>query len=209
MDKNAPRWPGLSLVVGAAATLLTGCVDGAPVGPNRPAAFPAQIAAAAQAGAVATPAGSRKDNRAADLVGCEKLQVSAGSTLAFRAYARGVQIHRWNGTSWSFVGPSAVLSADAEGKGTVGIHYSGPTWESASGGKVVGTVLQRCTPDANAIPWLLLEAVPTGGHGVFQRVTRIQRVNTVGGNAPSNPGSFTGEEARVTYTAEYLFYRAP
>jgi len=38
-------------------------------------------------------------------------------------------------------------------------------------------------------------------------VTQIQRVNTVGGNAPANPGSVTGEEARVPYTAEYFFYR--
>lgn len=61
------------------------------------------------------------------------------------------------------------------------------------------------TPDA--IPWLLLGAV-SQGPGVFHRVAFIQRVNTVGGNAPSDPGSFTGEEARIPYTTEYLFYRA-
>jgi hypothetical protein len=33
-------------------------------------------------------------------------------------------------------------------------------------------------------------------------------VNTVGGKAPTDPGSFVGEEARVPYTAEYYFYRA-
>jgi len=38
--------------------------------------------------------------------------------------------------------------------------------------------------------------------------TFIQRINTVGGNAPAAPGTVVGEEANVPYTAEYLFYRA-
>ncbi len=135
------------------------------------------------------------------------MHAPAGSQLASRLYAKGVQIYRWNGTSWSFVEPSAVLFADAKGKGAVGSHYAGPTWLSVSGSKVVGTVLERCTPDPNAIPWLLLGAVSADGPGVFQGTTYIQRVNTVGGNAPSNPRSVTGEVVNVPYTAEYLFYR--
>jgi hypothetical protein len=142
-----------------------------------------------------------------DLGACQDLQVPAGSKLVFRVYGKGVQIYHWNGTSWSFDGPLAVLSADEGGRSTVGIHYSGPTWESVSGSKVVGTVLERCTADPNSVAWLLLAAVSTEGPGIFQRVTFIQRINTVGGNAPSDPGSATGEEARVPYTTEYLFYR--
>ena len=92
--------------------------------------------------------------------------------------------------------------------GIVGIHYAGPTWESNSGSKVVGTVLERCTPDPDAIPWLLLKAVSNEGPG-FSRVTFIQRVNTVGGIAPTDPGDFVGEEVEVPYTTEYYFYRAP
>jgi hypothetical protein len=34
----------------------------------------------------------------------------------------------------------------------------------------------------------------------------IQRVNTVGGIAPSTLGTFVGQEARVPYTTEYFFY---
>ncbi len=123
-------------------------------------------------------------------------------------YAEGVQIYRWNGTSWIFVAPEALLFADADGNGVVGIHYGGPTWESNSGSKVVGMVLERCTPDPDAIPWLLLKAVSNEGPGPFQRVTFIQRVNTVGGLAPTDAGDFVGEEARVPYTTEYYFYRA-
>jgi hypothetical protein len=134
------------------------------------------------------------------------LQVQAGNKVSFHVYAEGVQIYRWNGTSWSFIAPEAVLFADGD-DGAVGIHYAGPTWESVSGSKVVGTVLERCTPDPEAIAWLLLEAVSNEGPGIFRRVTFIQRVNTVDGNAPSDPGGFPGEEVRVPYTAEYFFYR--
>lgn len=155
------------------------------------------------------PAGADagNDDRAVDLGACENLRVPAGSKHAFHVYAKGVQIYRWNGTSWIFVAPGAALFADAAGKSTVGLHYSGPTWMSVSGSKVVGTVLDRCTPDPDAIPWLLLGAVSNDGPGVFHRVTRIQRVNTVGGNAPTDPGSFIGDVVRVPYTAEYFFYR--
>ena len=117
-----------------------------------------------------------------------------------------MQIYRWNGTAWTFVEPSAVLFADADGSGAVGIHYSGPTW-NVNGSKVVGTVLEKCTPAANSIPWLLLGAVSTDGPGVFQKTAFIHRVNTAGGLAPSAPGTVTGEITSVPYTAEYLFYR--
>jgi hypothetical protein len=136
------------------------------------------------------------------------LKVEAGNKVAFHAYAAGVQIYRWDGASWVFVGPEAVLFADEDGNGVVGIHYAGPTWESNSGSTVVGAVLKRCPGAPNAIPWLLLRAVSAEGPGVFSRVTHIQRVNTVGGNAPAAAGTVTGETASVPYTAEYFFYRA-
>ena len=144
-----------------------------------------------------------------DLGSCPALKPPAGSKLAFHVYAEGVQIYRWNGTSWAFVAPEAELYADVGGKGMVGTHYAGPTWESLSGSKVVGTVLERCTPDANAIPWLLLGALSSEGPGIYHRVAFIQRVNTVGGLAPSMAGSVVGEVTRVPYTTEYYFYRAP
>jgi Protein of unknown function (DUF3455) len=148
------------------------------------------------------------DSRAPDLGDCHDLQAPAGNKVAFHVYAEGVQIYRWNGTSWIFVVPEAVLFADAGSHGAVGIHYAGPTWESHSGSKVVGMVLERCTPDPDAIAWFLLRAVFTEGPGIFHRVTFIQRVNTVGGNAPTDPGDSTDEVTRVPYTAEYFFYRA-
>jgi hypothetical protein len=151
---------------------------------------------------------SGNDNRAPDLGDCQDLEVPEGNKVAHHLYAEGVQIYRWNGTGWIFVAPEAELFANAGANGTVGIHFAGPTWESNSGSKVVATVLERCTPDPDAIPWLLLEAVSTEGPGIFSRVTFIQRVNTVGGNAPNDPGDFVGEVVEVPYTAEYYFYQA-
>lgn len=178
-----------SLAIVAAATLFAGCTGDAPLSPDEQRAIQAQFVRAPALGA------------------CQNLQVSAASKLAFHVYAEGVQIYQWNGTSWIFVAPDAELFADARARGTVGIHYAGPTWESVSGSKVVAAVIDRCTPDPAAIPWLLLGAVSSEGPGIFHRVTLIQRLNTVGGNAPTASGSFTGEVARVPYTAEYFFYR--
>jgi len=147
-------------------------------------------------------------SRQPDLGNCGNLNPPAGSTLVFHVYAQGVQIYHWTGTNWLLDGPDAVLSADAEGKSIVGTHYTGPKWETTSGSKVEGTVIDRCTVDPNAIQWLSLSAKSTGA-GVLQGVTFIQRVNTVGGKAPSTRGSFTGQEITVPYSAEYYFYRTP
>ena len=150
-----------------------------------------------------------EDNRAPDLPSplCDRLQVQGGR-VAFHVYALGVQIYRWNGTSWVFVAPAARLFADAEYHGEVGIHYAGPTWESHSGGKVIASRLEGCAPDPTAIPWLLLQIVSTEGPGIFDRVTYIHRVNTAGGLPPNAPGPYIGAEEEVPYTAEYYFYRA-
>src|SRR4030095_6311804 len=137
-----------------------------------------------------------------------RLQVQPGNKVAFHVYAQGVQIYRWDGTSWVFVAPAATLFADANYHGEVGIHYAGPTWETHSGGKVIASRLEGCTPDPTAIPWLLLQTVSTEGPGIFDRVTYIQRVNTTGGLPPPAPGPFIGAEVAVPYAAESCFYRA-
>jgi hypothetical protein len=157
--------------------------------------------------AAAGPA-SRKRNPAADLGGCQELQVPTGNKLSFHAIAEGVQIYAWKGTTWSFVSPEALLFAIPGEDGLIGFHFAGPTWESLGGSKVVGSVTRSCTPDPDAIPWLLVKAVSNKGNGIFQRVSYIQRLYTVGGKAPSVPGDFPGQVARVPYTADYCFYRA-
>ena len=165
-----------------------------------------EVAALALLGLVAHTGAGAGDERAPDLGECQDLRVEEGHKVAFRAYAEGYQVYRWTGTGWAFVGPEAVLFDD-DGE-VVGVHYAGPAWESLSGSTVVATVLKRCTPDPDAIPWLKLGAVSSEGPGIFHRVTFILRVNTVGGLAPDYPGAFPGEEVGVPYAADYHFYRA-
>lgn len=194
MIKSAMKVAGSSITLVLLLSLLIGCAGEIPLDPNQKV--------------VATNTLSSKVDLHPDLGICGDLEPPAGSTKIFHVYAKGVQIYRWNGTSWAPVGPSAELFADPNFKGLVGIHYGGPTWESLSGSKVVGAVAKRCTADPTAVQWLLLNAVSAEGSGVFRHVKYIQRVNTVGGIAPTSPGT-TGEEARVPYTTEYFFYRAP
>ena len=143
------------------------------------------------------------------------LAVPAGNRVSEHYYARGVQIYQCvqttDGYTWSFVAPEATLYANECYRGVQGTHYAGPTWESNSGSMVVGSVLARSdSPDPNAVPWLLLQAVSTSGHGVFEGTTYIQRVNTVGGKAPATgaDAEHLGQVVRIPYTAEYYFYRS-
>src|SRR6185436_13061595 len=82
---------------------------------------------------------------------CDSVNVPAGNRMSLHTYAIGVQIYRWSGTNWAFIGPEAVLFADQCYQEKVGIHYSGPIWETKDGSKVVGTRVADCTPDRGAI----------------------------------------------------------
>ena len=193
MEKIAYRWFGRSLVVTTLA-LASACATDAPV--------------ATKMGRGVTAADITDGNRLPDLTACPQLAAPVGSVLLLHAFGIGVQIYHWNGTSWGVATPSATIYANAGGQGEVASHFAGPTWQSNSGGSVVGTVANRCVPDPASIAWLSLNGV-SKGPGIFSNVNFIQRLNTVGGNAPSTPGSVIGQEARIPYTADYLFYQAP
>lgn len=141
--------------------------------------------------------------------GCSSIAVEAGNKLAFHVYAKGVQIYRWNGLAWSFVAPEATLYAESGYFGEVGIHGMGPHWTSKSGSRVEAARVTGtgCRPDPTAIDWILLKQTKATGPGIFANVTFIQRTNTTGGLAPTEPGSLN-ELRQVPYTAEYYFYRA-
>ena len=202
MNNIARHFLGNWFVVATCALALA-CAGEPPLGPTSPS----QLTGAAPGHAAEANVLGSNGKRAVDLGTCTNLQAPAGSKLVSHLYATGVQIYSWNGTSWVFIAPSAVLSADAGGHSTVGTHYAGPTWESNSGSTVVGTVFERCTVSASAIPWLSLTAVSSAGPGFFDGVTFIQRVNTVGGIAPTTAGTSVGQMVSVPYTAEYYFYR--
>jgi hypothetical protein len=137
-----------------------------------------------------------------------------GCRVEARLNAIGVQIYvcRQNPTnaalfSWVLKAPQATLLDD---KGRVlGTHDAGPTWELNNGSAVVGARVNGVTVDPQSIPWLLLRVVDHAGHGQFNHTTFIQRINTVGGLAPSSgaDASTVGREIMVPYAAEYVFYR--
>ena len=141
---------------------------------------------------------------------CSSIEVPDRNQLAFHVFARGVQVYKWNGTSWDFVAPVASLFAEKNFFGEVGTHYMGPKWESKSGSKVEARRVSGtgCTPDPTAIAWLLLSKYDTSGAGIFASTTYIQRVNTTGGLAPAVAGTTINQVMEVPYTAEYYFYRA-
>ena len=140
------------------------------------------------------------------------LAVPEGNRLAFYFDALGVQIYSCQpsagGHAWTFVAPEASLF-DARGKLVVK-HFGGPTWQSvANGSKVVATKIAEFTDDPASIPELLLQASSHEGKGIMSDVTYIQRLETVGGIAPTSScdAGNTGATARVPYSSTYFFYR--
>jgi hypothetical protein len=143
------------------------------------------------------------------------LRPPAGRVVYLEALASGVQIYECMSKpaepstyEWTFRAPEAAL-VDRSGR-SLGKHYAGPTWESVDGSTVVGEVKARDPgPNQSAIPWLLLGAKTTTGGGTFGQAKSIQRVQTVGGIAPSEPCSAANAKqvVRVPYTATYYFYR--
>jgi hypothetical protein len=126
---------------------------------------------------------------------------------------KGVQIYVCEQTSsgpqWVFKAPEATLY-DKSGA-TVGTHGAGPSWKSKDGSSVKGDLLQKSnSPEAGAIPWLLLKAAGATGSGVMNRVDFIRRSDTHGGIAPTTgcDTQHLSATTRVDYSATYTFYSA-
>ncbi len=144
------------------------------------------------------------------------LKAPGGEVLLLKSPAKGVQIYQCQSKAdnssqfeWTLKAPEAILFNNRGKK--IGKHYGGPTWEANDGSMVVGQVKERAnSPDKRAIPWLLLTAKSHQGNGIFSRVTSIQRVDTVGGQAPNRgcDQSHNGAQVRVNYRANYYFYGA-
>lgn len=128
--------------------------------------------------------------------------------------------------SWAPFGPQATLF-DSDGQQVL-THFLGttpywltpnPTWQHSRDSSIVWAQVIGSSTDANfvapgAIPWLLLEALVVGDGGVggskLLPVTRIQRLNTVNGAAPTTGCSQPGDvkkRALVPYEADYYFYK--
>jgi hypothetical protein len=142
----------------------------------------------------------------------ENLSAAAGEELLIQLHAEGVQVYICEvgpdgKKSWALKMPEAVLFDDHGSE--IGSHFAGPTWQHEDGSKISGRIVARTESSiADAIPWLLLTVTERSGTGVLGKVTTIQRLNTGGGKAPTavEDGAKAGDELRVSYSADYLFY---
>jgi hypothetical protein len=141
----------------------------------------------------------------------KELQPPANERLLLRVHAEGDQIYTCKADgaqfTWTLDAPDAQLFGKS-GK-PFGKHFAGPSWEANDGGRVMGKAVANApSPDSESIPWLLVSVVSHNGEGVLARVTSIQRVNTKGGKAPASgcDAAHVGQEARVPYSADYVFF---
>lgn len=152
-----------------------------------------QMAAPTVPAAIAVPAGHRVVSvlKGEGLLTYECRANAAGAATPF---------------GWSPPAPDATLKA-ANGA-IVGKYYAGPTWEHNDGSKVTGKQL-AVSPATTGIALQLVQANPATGSGLFNGVTYIQRVNTVGGMpAGSCASANVGAKQVVKYVADYYFYKA-
>ncbi len=123
-------------------------------------------------------------------------------------YACRQKVDQPGSHSWIFVAPSATLFDG--NKKPHGNYYGGPTWESSDGSKTTGTQVAIAPTTAGNLPLQLIKATSTSSAGMFANITYIQRLNTVGGAAPASPcdASNVGQEQKVAYQADYIYYVA-
>jgi hypothetical protein len=142
----------------------------------------------------------------------DAIKAPAGERLVLEAHGSGFQIYTCRAgadgkLSWTLKAPEAELR---DGKGTkIGRHYAGPTWQLNDGSQVTGKLVARVdSPDAGAIPWLLLSASAHAGNGALSRVTSIQRIHTQGGKPPlaGCDAAHPDAETKINYAADYYFY---
>jgi hypothetical protein len=137
----------------------------------------------------------------------------SGMSPYLQVSATGVQIYTCGkndagAATWIFKAPEAALF-DANKK-QIGKHYAGPTWEGMQGGKIVAAAKASApAPEAGAIPWLLLEVKSSEGSSMFTQAKAVLRIATHGGLAPAQgcDAAHAGQEARVPYTATYVFLK--
>src|ERR1700736_6390047 len=112
-----------------------------------------------------------------------QLQPPANEQLLLQVHAKGDQVYTCKGDAaqftWTLKAPDAQLF-DKDGK-PFGKHFAGPSWEARDGSRVTGKAVANApSPDADSIPWLLVNILSHDGSGVLSRATTIQRLNTQG-----------------------------
>ena len=182
--------------------------------------------------AVALPQAAHADSVAPPPVPAN-LEVQAGNEAFLVGHAVGTQNYvclpapRIGQVAWVLFTPQATL-LDDDGE-QITTHFFSPNpsesgivraaWQdsrdtSSVWGRDIASSSDPNFVTPGAIPWLLIEEVGTQegstGGDTLSKITFIQRLNTVGGVAPSTGCSLPtdiGNRAFVPYTADYFFYQ--
>jgi len=192
---DAKRWFWVGLL------MLVGC-RGVPRGAEEAADDCPPVVPANLPQAIAAPEGERPF-----------LELFATGTQTYRCMTNADGV-----AAWGPAVPNASLHRCSVSGPEVGSHTAGPTWQwSGDQTSFVGdgsTVIRAASPDAAAgtIPWLLVSKKSSSPTGRLSAVSHVQRVNTVGGAAPTSgcdaAAAAAGNTAVVPYTAAYIFYQA-
>ncbi len=160
------------------------------------------------------------------------IEVPAGNMVFFQGRGVGTQNYicqpSGTGFAWTLFTPQATLFSSRAKQLTT--HFFSPNplqqgtiraaWQHS---KDTSTVWAQLAPNGSsadpnfvapgAIPWLLLQTAGTqegpGGGDTLTITTYIQRLNTVGGIAPStgcDQSTDVGRKTFVPYEADYFFY---
>jgi len=169
----------------------------------------------------------------------DKIKVEAPNELFLVGHAIGTQnyvcLPSGAGFAYSLFTPEATLFKDIRLEHQIITHFFSPNpdenglpiratwqdsrdtsifWGNATGVATFATDPNFVAPDA--IAWVRLARAgvqdgPRGGNNL-SKATFVQRINTVGGLAPSTGCALpidVGSKAFVPYTADYLFYFDP
>jgi hypothetical protein len=157
---------------------------------------------------------------AQDLQEATVIKVPPGYRLAITLSGKGYQYYRFNGTDWvNFKAKARLYNSD---KKQIGRHFylphpdalgGQPTWETIPSkgvpySIVTGKPVAKTTISKGSIPWVLLQATSSQyDKRYFGAVRYVQRLNTMGGIAPSIKLSAPkGRVRRTPYTADYAFH---
>jgi hypothetical protein len=158
------------------------------------------------------------------------VEVTSDNEVVFVGHGVGTQnyvcVPSGSGVAFTLFTPEATLFSD-KGK-QLTTHFFSPnpfeggivrvTWQDSRDTSTVwGKVTGSAIVNADAIAWLKVQVKdvgaqdgPTGGDRLTA-TTFVQRLNTVGGLAPSTGCSTSGDigkKAFVPYTADYFFYES-
>jgi len=198
----------------AAAVLVAACAGPkpAPVSPEpAPTAAPEGVAPAAAPVPAPAPAPAAAETPTRPSLGLfSKIRAPSEVEPAFELAASGVQIFRCeqdkDGYHWAFRQPEAELR-DARGQ-VVGHHGANYSFEHVDGSRLLGTIVgYDSAPSEDAVGWLLLRT-QSFGQGELDKVSYVQRVDTVGGMRPPQCQiDQVNQVLRVPFSAKFIFYR--